>query len=477
MTTPGSSIISALGAGSGIDFGKLASDLSTATFAVQRQSVTDRVAALEAQISAAGNLRSMVTSLASAIGSRLRTGDLAPRANLANPGLATVNLTPGISPRGSYTLEVTQLATRQRLVMPPLGPAGATLSASDPVGEGSVTLRFGSIDAATFTADAARAPVTISMAAGESLTTLAGRITSASGGAVSAQVLTGTGGAQLVLTGAEGAANAFVVEASGTGALPDLAWQPGAGGAVQVPSSARDALLLVNSVAMRSASNTVTGLPEGIGLQLTATNPGAPSNLTFTTDTSAIRSLMEDLVSALNEVVGEVNTLGNPLGGELGNDPGLRQLRSALGRLAGEVVMPGAAAGEPRTLADLGVALNRDGTFRFDAAALGQAISTNPRAVSEMFSTRAFGVFATVDRLARRASAVGDPGTLAGSVVRLQRQLQSTNDRAARIAEQQEALRERLTRSFTASERRVGASQATLAFIQQQVDLWTAQRR
>ncbi|MCU0948680.1 MAG: flagellar filament capping protein FliD, partial [Porphyrobacter sp.] len=218
-------------------------------------------------------------------------------------------------------------------------------------------------------------------------------------------------------------------------------------------------------------------LPEGISLQLTATNPGAPSNLTFTTDTSAISSLMEDLVSALNEVVGEVNTIGNPLGGELGNDPGLRQLRSALGRFAGEVVMPSAAPGAPRTLADLGVALNRDGTFRFDATALGQALNTNPRAVSEMFTTRAFGVFATVDRLARRASAVGDPGTLGGSIARMQRQLQGTNDRAARIAEQQETLRQRLTRSFTASERRVGASQATLAFIQQQVDMWSAQRR
>lgn len=477
MTTPGSSIISALGVGSGVDFTKLASDLSVATFAAQRQSITDSTAALEARISAAGSLRNMVTSLASAVGSRVRSGDLAPRATLSNPGLGAVTFTPGISPRGSYTLEVTQLAAGQRLVMPPLGPEGARLAASDAVGEGSLTIRFGTIAGTSFTEGSPAAALTIDVAAGESLSQLAARITSASGGAVSAQVLAGANGAQLVLTGREGAANAFVIEAAGSGALTSLGWSPEAPGTVQRPSTAQDALFLFNSVEMRRSTNAVTGLPEGLGLQLAATNAGAPANLTFSTDTSAVRRLMEDLVSALNEVVGEVSTLGNPVSGELANDPGLRRLRSVLAGLAGETVMPGAAAGEPRTLADLGVALNRDGTFRFDAARLGQALNDNPRAVSAMFTSGVSGVFATFDRVARGATQVGDPGTLGGSIARFQRQLQTTSARSTRIAEQQEALRERLTRSFTASERRVGASQSTLAFLQQQVDIWSAQRR
>lgn len=470
MTTPGSSIISSLGVGSGIDFTRLAGDLSVATFAAQRQAITDRTAALEARVSAAASLRNMVTSLSGAVGSRVRTGDLAPRANLANPGLASVSFTPGLTPRGSYMLEVTQLAASQRLVMPPLGAPG------DPVGVGSLTIRFGTIDGTNFTEGSSPA-LTIAVAAGESLDTVATRITSTSGGAITAQVLNGTAGAQLVLTGREGAANAFVIEAAGTGSLTALGWSSAAPGAVQAPGTAQDALFALNLVAMRSASNTVTGLPEGLGLQLNAANPGAPATLTFTTDTSAIGRLMEDIVAALNEVASEVNRLGNPLSGELGNDPGLRSLRSALTRLSGEVVMPGAAASEPRTLADLGLALNRDGTFRFDQARLGQALNDNPRAVSAMFTTGPTGVFATIDRLSRRVTQVGDPGTLGGSITRFQRQLQSNSERSERIAEQQEALRVRLTRSFTASERRVGASQATLSFIQQQVDIWSAQRR
>jgi flagellar hook-associated protein 2 len=88
MTTSGSSIISALGAGSGIDFTRLAEDISTASFAVQRNNITARKTALEAQISAAATLRGAITGLASALGDRIRSGDLAPQGELANPGSA-----------------------------------------------------------------------------------------------------------------------------------------------------------------------------------------------------------------------------------------------------------------------------------------------------------------------------------------------------------------------------------------------------
>lgn len=469
MTTTGSNIIAALGAGSGINFGALANDLSAATFAAQRDNVAASTAALEARISATAELRGMVTTLAGSLGSRLRAGDLAPRANLSNPAIASVGFTPGLAPRGSYTLEVTQLASAQRLVMPPVG------SADDAAGEGTLTIRLGTVDGASFAEDTARGPITLDVTAGESLDDLARRITTASGGAVNAQVLTGTAGAQLVLTGADGAANGFTIETAGTGALATLGWQP-ASDAGQLRTSARDALFALNTVAMRSASNTVTGLPEGLTLQLAATNQGAPASLTFGNDTAAISGVMGDLVAALNEVAGKLSEVGNPLGGELGNDAGARQLRRELSQLAGQVVMPGAAEGEPRTLADLGVRLTREGTFELDNARLNQAISQSPDAVAAMFTTGPSGVFATVDRMARNTTRLGDPGTLGGSLARFERQLQSNNARLERIAEQQERLRDRLSRSFTASERRVAASQSTLTFLQQQVDIWTSQR-
>lgn len=474
-TTSGSSIISALGAGSGVDFIKLAADISAATFAAQRDQVTARQSALEAQISAAGQLRGSVTGLASALGERIRNGDLAPRGELANPAVARVSVPPGAAPRGSFSLEVTALAQSQTLVSRPLASRDAL------VGEGTLTLRFGTVNGASFTPDAARAGVPITVTASDTLATLATKINQASGGAVSAFVATGTGGAQLVMKGREGAANGFVLEAASVadpavnepGDLSYLGWAPGSTNAT-LSQTARDAAYRLDGVAATSPTNRVTGLPGGFTLNLTGTNAGAPTTLGFASSTDAIAGVMNDFVAALNEIVGQLNDLAAPIGGELGNDPGARELRRDLAGLTSRVVMPGATGAEPRTLGDLGLAINRDGTFRLDSARLNRALETTPDAVAAMFTTGATGVFATVDRFARENSLVADPGSLGGSLRRFETQKAASDERLARIAEQQEALRERLTREFTASERRVAASQSTLTFLRQQVDIWSA---
>lgn len=472
MTTAGSSIISALGAGSGVDFIKLAQDISAASFAAQRNSITARQTALEAQISAAGQLRGAITGLASALGDRIRSGDLAPRPELANPAVAKVTVPAGLTPRGNFALEVTQLAQGQTLVGRPYASRDAL------VGEGTLTLRFGTVSGTSFTPDAARAAAAIAVSATDTLATLATKINQASGGAVQAYVAEGASGARLVMKGGEGAANGFVLEAAGAGGaaapgdLSYLGWQP-ATNAGELQATARDALFRLDTVERTSPTNRVTGLPGGFTLNLTATNTGAPTTLSFASNTDAIASVMSDFVAALNNVVSQLADVAAPIGGELGNDPGARELRRALAGLAGRIVMPGAADGEPRTLGDLGLALNRDGSFRLDSARLTRSLEASPDAVAAMFTTGVSGVFATMDRFARENSLVTDPGTLGGSLKRFEAQKAASDARLAKVAEQQDNLRERLTREFTASERRVAASQSTLAFLRQQVDIWS----
>jgi flagellar hook-associated protein 2 len=487
-TTSGSSIISALGAGSGVDFIKLATDISAASFAAQRDQLTARKTALEAQISAAGQLRGALNELASALGDRIRNGDLAPRGTLANASVASVTVPPGGAPRGNFSLEVTQLASAQTLLSRPYSSGDAL------VGAGTLNLRFGTVAASSFTPDTARAPIAITVTATDTLATLATRITQASGGAVQAYVANGSGGAQLVMKGQDGAANGFVLEASvpapdpapdpapnpapppAAGDLRYLAWAPAAGD-TQRTSTARDAAFRLDGVAMTSATNRVTGLAGGFGLNLTGTNAGAPTALSFASNSGGISGVMNDLVAALNDIAGQLNELAAPVGGQLANDPGARELRRDLAALAGQVLMPSATGNAPRTLGDLGLVINRDGTFRLDTARLNRTLETAPDAAAAMFTTGATGVFAAVDRLARDTAFAADPGSLGGSVRRLQTQLERSDERLARITEQQDALRERLTREFTASERRVAASQSTLTFIRQQVDIWSARDR
>lgn len=478
MDNAASSIISALGAGSGVNFLKLAEDLSAATYATKLSNLESRSETLQAQISSATLLRSSLLDLASALGDRVRSGDLAPRATLSNASVVGVATTSGINPKGAYSLEVSQLAQGQTLV------SRAYSAASDTVGEGTLRIRFGTITGPLFTEDTGQPALEIAVDAGDTLQTLAARIASESGGAMTAYVASGTGGAQLVIKGAQGATNAFILEGESSALIPTptpgdlsyLSWTP-ATDLGELRQSSQDALFELDSVAMSSASNTVTGLPEGMTFTLKGTNPGAPTSNPFANDTSAITKVMEDFVAALNDVAEQVAEQAAALGGVLANDPGARELKRDLAALTSITVIPTAASGEPSTLADLGLTTNRDGSFTLDTARLAATLSASPDAAAAMFTAGPFGLFATVDGLARDNTLSSDPGSLGGSLARYERLVESNGERLEDIAEQQENLRTRLTRDLVAAERRVAASQSTLTFLQQQIDAWNGSSR
>ena len=225
---------------------------------------------------------------------------------------------------------------------------------------------------------------------------------------------------------------------------------------------------------MTSASNQVQGLPGGLSLSLTGTNTGAPTRISFSDATANISGVMSDFVTALNEISSQLATTADPIAGELGNDPGARRLKREMAKLAGTIVMSGAAPGEPRTLGDLGLAINRDGSFRLDTERLSATLESNPDAAAAMFTTGLFGVFGTFDKLARSMSISGDPGTLGGSVARYTKQAGKITEQLSDIAEKQEALRSQLTTQFSRSDIRVSSSQSTLSFLRAQIDQWNS---
>ena len=472
MENPGSSIISALGAGSGIDFGRLASELSEASFSFQRETLESRNSALEARISAASVLRGSLTSLSGALGDRIRNGDLSPQARIGNPAIARVSTTPGSSPSGSYSLEVAQLAEAQTLVSPSFA------SRDDLVGEGDLNIRFGTVAGATFTEDLDQNALSISVSATDTLADLAVRISSESDGALEAYVADGTGGAQLVIKGRDGGVNGFVLEPTSSNLLPTntpgdltyLGWSP-ATDSGQLRETAQDALFELDTVALSSASNRVTGLPEGIALDLTATNIGEPTDLSFSQDTSAITQVMTDFTAALNDIVALLNGGEDGTDKSLLNDQGARELRRDLARLTSETVISDADVGAPDTLGDLGLSLNRDGTFRLDTDLLARTLAERPDGAAAMFTISPQGVFATIDGLARDNSAIGDPASLGGSVTRYEAQIERNEERLERIAQQQSNLLERLTRSLSSAESQIATSQSTLSFIRQQFEI------
>ena len=446
----------------------LAQSLANASFAAKIDRNIARSETIERQISAASTLKSSLLQLSSSIGDRVRTGDLSSQPTISNPAVATVSRGT-VTGRGTYSLEVTQLATNQVL------SSSAFTAATTPAGSGSLTFRFGTVAGGGFTEDTAQTAATVTIPAGATLTDVAAAINSAGIG-ITAYVATGTDGAHLMFKGKEGAVNGFVIEASETAGdegLAALAWNP-ASAPAQLHSAAVNAQFKLDGLAMTSKSNVITDLVPGLSLSLTGTNTGAPSVIRFSDPGAAVTTFMNDLVSALNELAGELKTQTDPVSGDLARERGARAMRRAFGQLAGSKVMPGATAGDPATLADLGLATNRDGTFRLDSARLAATLKASTEGVAAMFTTGIQGVFASFDRFSRRLTAAADPGTLAGSLTRLTAQKQDLSEEALKLTEAQEKLRARLARQFAGIDSRVAASRSTLSFLQNQIDAWNA---
>jgi flagellar hook-associated protein 2 len=462
------SIVSALGAGSGIDMSALARNLAEAQYAARIERLSAQGDALERKVSLAGELKNQISGLASALGDRVRTGDLAPTPSISNASVASVTRATGARPAGSYTLEVTTLAKAQTLA----GPSYADSSST--TGSGTLTLRFGTVSGGTFTADADRDPVDITIASGATLAQVATAI-NAAGTGVTAYVANAATGARLVLKGAEGAENGFVLEATetvGDEGLADLAWEPASGNPAQLLVESADAAFKLDGVAMQSPTNKVGQVAPGLSLTLTGTNAGNPATIRFNDASAAVSTVMQDLKGALNEIVAALNEAMDPETGELARDDGARALRRSLSSLGTTTIMPSALDGEPKTLADLGLAVQRDGTFRIDTARLEATLARDPEGAAAMFTNGLYGVYSTIDKISRSASLTGNPGSLAGSVSRYNGQIRQIDEQSAKIAEQQESLRARLARQLTSADSRIGASQSTLSFLKAQIALW-----
>jgi flagellar hook-associated protein 2 len=447
----------------------LATNLASAQFAAKIDQLSTKSDTLKQQISDAGNLKSLMLSLSSALGTRVRSGDLSPQPQIADGAVASGTLSGTSTPSGTFSLEVDALAQNQVLTSP------AYPAASSTVGSGTLTLRFGAVAGGSFTQDASHAPVSVTIPAGAKLSDVATAI-NAAGAGVTAYVANGTSGAQLVLKGAQGANNGFVLDAAEDPADPglaNLAWSPASSGS-RLIQTASDAALKVDGVAVSAASNTVTDAVPGVTLHLTGTNAGAPTSVSFSDASSAISSAMSDLTDALNQVASALKTATDPQTGDLARDSGARALRSALSGLAGKTIMPNAAAGAPSTLADLGLTLQRDGSFTLDTQRLSQTLAQDLDGAAAMFTNGLYGVFGTIDSLTRATTDPANPASLAGSITTYTAQQTKVSDQQTKLSAQEDAVRIRLVTQFAAADSNVGTSKSTLSFLQDQIAAWNA---
>lgn len=452
--------ISSAGLGSGLDVNSIVSQLMT----VERQPITlldKKEAALQAQITALGSLKGALSSLqTAAAGLTPATGQSATakfstlKASVTDTGIAAAAASSGAT-TGSYSLEVTALAKAHKLV------SGAYASSATVVGNGTLAIDIGSVSAGVFTA-ATSTSITID----SSNHTLAGirDAINAAGAGVTATIVTGTLGSQLIVTSnATGTAN--LVRLSG---IAGLDYDPATNtGSVTQYQAAQNATFKLNGIAGTSSSNTVTGALDGITLTLSGTNTGSPTTLTVTQDTtSSLINGITAFVQAYNGLVKTVKNLGSydattKQAGALLGDSALNAVQGKLYALVGAT--PPGIGGTYRTLSDLGVRVQDDGTLAFDSSKLQSATSTDFSGVASLVAGYGAAFGSMVDGLIGSHSIIGARTDGINATIKdIDNQRDALNVRMT-------AIEARYRAQFTALDTMIASMNKTSSFLTQQL--------
>lgn len=324
-----------------------------------------------------------------------------------NPVLTVETDTPALAPRvtdraaltaGRVTLDVASLARPQVLEFAGFASASQTLSA------GELTVDFGAWSGDDFIANADRSPVTLSIPADTTLQGLAERLSRLTG--VTAQILDkGDGTVSLGLLSETGAQNALRISAvsSGAGAVPLAAFDTTTGNAARQVQAAEDAQLWVNGIAVTRASNQVADILPGVEVSLLGVTSGT---LNIDRSASAARQNVETLVAGLNDTLGLLRDLtrngaGDGAAGDLAGDRNLQALEGALRQLIARPIA--GFADRPMSLADLGIATERNGSLRLDPPAFDRTFAQRAGDFDALFDNK-------LRALSGRSAVSGNPG-------------------------------------------------------------------
>ena len=446
--------------------------------AVERRPIdtlNTQITSYQTKISSFGTLSGLVSSFQTAaqnLGTTLQKLAATP----SDPSVFSATAGSTAVP-GNYTVEVSKLAQSQSLV------AAGQASSTAAIGNGTattVTFDFGTIGGGTLTngvysgaAFTSNGNGTASITIDSTNNTLEGirdAINSAAMGVTATIVNDGSGTPyRLALTsGSSGASNSMKITTSGgDGSIGSLlGYDPAGTQNLTQTIAAQNADLTVNGIAITSASNTVSEAIQGVTLTLTNTT-AAPVNLTVARDTTAINTAASGFIDAYNALASQIKSrsayaTNGSAGGALAGDGTLRVMQD---QLRGIFNTP-ASGGTLTSLAEVGIAFQKDGSLSLDSSKLNSAISANFSDVTNLFSSSTG--FAT--RLADWAQSTLDPGGLIDTRTQsLNKYVQDRNDEIDRLENQMMALQKKYTAEYTNLNLLLSRMNSTSTYLTQQL--------
>lgn len=410
------SIIRSLGAGSGIDTTSLVSSLVEIERAPKEERLNTKEESLQAQISAYGTLKSSLSELQSAM-SPLADNDTFNARSVAFPDSDVItpnSVDPGAQ-TGTYDIEVLDVAKSQSLA------SGAFADKDAALGEtGTITIKFGTWgyvaddtavpefpgkpadadtnqDPSSFTVNADRAALNITIEAGDSLEDIADKI-NAEDSDLQASVLLVDGSYQLLLTAPSGENNALEITSDDatkwdTTGLSVFEFNREEHSQVTETQQGNDAELKINGLTVKRDTNEIDDVIQGFNFSLNKADPGSSLTFTVSEDTAVAEQAVRDFVEAYNlfyETAGNLTGFSRDennqvIKGDLSTDGTAKALISRL-RTGITASVTGLDAGFT-ALTNIGVRTELDGTLSIDEDDFSDAFSENFELVEKLFAT------------------------------------------------------------------------------------------
>lgn len=391
MATP---IFSAGGLASGLDTNSIVDKL----VALESRPIvqnTQRQAALTVQISAVGDILSKIKSLASTA-STLGKGVAASSITATPTGVNAVVGT-GATP-GRYAISVDYVATAAK------ARSGQFTSANDTVAGGTLSM---TVQGTAYN---------IAIAANSDLGAVVSKI-NASGAPIRAAVISDGSKVYVSLTNRD---TGKPIGSADNGGLSITSDPTGLG--LAVTQDAVNAVIKVDGLRVESKSNEITTAIPGVTLSVKAQQAVA-SDLVIAPDTAKSTTNLQGFVDGFNSIVSVLKQALRP--DPKSSDDGSRMdgatAVSLQGRLNSLLSSLSVEEGSYRTLADIGVKMQNDGTLKLDAAQLSKALANDPGSVDAVFSTASTGVAARMDALSKTLT-----DSIDGLLVQRQKSLQKT---------------------------------------------------
>lgn len=454
--------ISSLGAGSGIFTNDLVKQLVEAERLPIEQRLSRRQSLVEAEISAFGKIRSAIEGLRTSMQELSKPeGMRAFTPNSSNDSVVSVTVDASKVSRGSYSVNVIQLAQTQSL-------ASAAFPDRDTATLGEGTL--------TFTVGGVRKDVVID-STNNTLEGVAAAINDAAVGATAGIVDTGSGFRLVLSADDSGTVNAVQVSVEDTdgnntdsSGLSQFSFD-GTTNNLQETVSAKDAILDVNGIQVTRPGNMVEGVVDGVAFDLKSTGI---STVKVDRDPDAVAKRVQEFVDKFNVLQDEIRRFSGfnaetGRGGVLTGDATIRSIQSELRSMITSI--PDGLQGSPiRMLADVGIKTDPStGKLEFDQARFKEQLQANPDAMTALFTQpdAAQGIAErmvdTIDRF------LASGGALSNRTSGLNKSIQEIQDQRDRLDMRIAAYEERLIKQFSAADALIAQIQSTGDYVSQQL--------